>query len=133
MVAAAAEPEQETENACRSYTYRYYDHSWKMWRYRTRYHCTADDEETELWNKQAFRTAWKKELKLVDKDGDHKLSKAEVRAWAKANPKESGGVAKTMKAFPMVDTDKDGFIERKEYKKFYKGFLEKMEKAKTAK
>ena len=32
-----AKDAEETENVCRSYTYRYYDHGLRMWRYRTRY------------------------------------------------------------------------------------------------
>ncbi|MFB6457156.1 hypothetical protein ACE38W_17930 [Chitinophaga sp. Hz27] len=53
-------------------------------------------------------------FKKIDKDGDGKLSKAEVEAASKENKR----LEKLNENFATIDTNKDGFIDKAELKAF---------------
>ncbi|RAJ82275.1 EF hand domain-containing protein [Chitinophaga dinghuensis] len=55
-------------------------------------------------------------FKKIDKDGDGKLSKAEVEAASKDDKR----LAKLNENFDSIDTNKDGFIDKDELKAFRK-------------
>ena len=134
LLTAAAEPEQEIENACRAHTYRYYDHGLRMWRYRTRYFCAAEDSQPLYFNKLIWRNAFEKALKEIDTNKDRKMSKDEILKWHKADPKrdELKGLHNLKKWYPFMDRNKDGSIDIKEHKYVWGSFAERFEKAKKA-
>ncbi len=55
-------------------------------------------------------------FKKIDKDGDGKLSKAEVEAASKDDKR----LAKLNENFDTIDSNKDGFIDKDELKAFRK-------------
>ena len=55
-------------------------------------------------------------FKKIDKDGDSKLSKAEVEAAAKENKR----MTKLNENFAAIDTNKDGFLDKDELKAYRK-------------
>ena len=122
-LAAAADPsKEEAENYCRVYRYRYYDHGLHMWRYRSRYVCHEEDDETELyrnwtdrnynWHDKKFQREWNVAKARYD---FNRNGMAESNEMAVGALREGKSAASGRWLHRVMDHNKDGHVTRDEH------------------